>query len=89
MGRKERVTKIIDGDTFMTKSRKHPVRLWGVNTPEKGQPGYERAKRALQRLIKDKEVIVDTKARDIYGRAVAIVKVNNKSVNKVMKKFEN
>ncbi len=39
MPRKEKVTKVIDGDTFETASRKHPVRLAGVDTPEKGQPG--------------------------------------------------
>ena len=37
MARKEKVTKIIDGDAFMTDRRKHPVRLANVDTPEKGQ----------------------------------------------------
>jgi len=39
MPRRERVTKIIDGDTFETAVRKHPVRLAAVDAPEKGQPG--------------------------------------------------
>lgn len=39
MPRKEKVTKIIDGDTFETDRRKHPVRLANVDTPEKGQSG--------------------------------------------------
>ncbi len=33
---KEKVTKVIDGDTFMTSRRKIPVRLADVNAPEKG-----------------------------------------------------
>ncbi|MDO8127673.1 MAG: hypothetical protein Q6359_10670 [Candidatus Brocadiales bacterium] len=37
---------VIDGDTFH-----HPdygrVRLYGIDTPEKGQPKYEEAKEAL------------------------------------------
>ena len=36
MARKERVTRVIDGDTFETASRKHPVRLANVNAQRKG-----------------------------------------------------
>ena len=88
MPRKERVTKIIDGDTFETGSRKNPVRLEGIDTPEKGQPGYSNAKNALEDLILGKEVLIDTQARDKYGRAVAKVKIGTKSVNKAMKNHE-
>ena len=49
--RKERVTKVIDGDTFMTDKRKNPVRLANVDTPEKRQPGYMQAKNKLERLV--------------------------------------
>ncbi len=86
MARKETVTKVIDGDTFMTKSRKHSVRLANVDTPEKGHSGFVKAKNALQNMIGGEEVIIDTKARDKYGRSVANVKLGNKSVNKSMKK---
>lgn len=88
MARKEKVTKVIDGDTFMTNRRKHPVRIANVNTPEKGQDGYGVAKKALQDLIGGQEVTIDTKARDKYNRSVANVKIGNKSVSKVMKNFE-
>ena len=79
--RRERVTRVIDGDTFETASRKHPVRLANVNAPEKRQPGYQEAKRKLQDLIGGEMVEVDTKARDQYARAVANVKVGGQSVN--------
>ena len=85
MARKEKVTKVIDGDTFETSSRKRPVRLANVNAPEKRQRGYPEAKKALSDLIKGKEVVVETKARDKYGRSVANVKVGNRSVNRAMK----
>ena len=88
MPRKEKVTKIIDGDTFLTGSRKNPVRLANIDTPEKGQAGYSQAKKALQDLIGDETVTIDTKARDSYGRAVANVKIGNKSVNSAMKKHK-
>jgi endonuclease YncB( thermonuclease family) len=85
MARKERVTRVIDGDTFETASRQHPVRLAGVDTPENGQPGHAAAKDALSRLIGGKTVEIDTKARDAYGRSVANVKVGGRSVNRAMK----
>ncbi|MCK4652955.1 MAG: thermonuclease family protein [Candidatus Cloacimonetes bacterium] len=88
MPRKEKVTEVIDGDTFMTDSRKYPVRLANIDAPEKGQPGYSKAKKALKDLIRGKEVTINTKARDKYNRSVANVKIGNKSVNKIMKNFE-
>ncbi len=86
MPRRERVTKVIDGDTFMTASRKNPVRLANVDTPEKRQPGYQKAKQALTDLIQGETVTIDTKARDKYRRSVANVKVKGRSVNSAMKK---
>ncbi len=88
MLRKEKVIKIIDGDTFMTDKRKNPIRLANIDTPEKRQPGYEDAKHRLQNLISGQEVSIDTVARDKYGRSVANVKLGTKSVNKTMKKYQ-
>lgn len=88
MARKEKVTKVIDGDTFLTNRRKNPVRLANVDTPEKRQPGYQNAKKELENLILGQEVTVDTVARDKYRRAVAKVKVGARSVNKAMEKHK-
>jgi len=87
MARKEKVTKIIDGDTFETNRRKVPVRLANVDTPEKNQPGYQKAKQALEKMIFNEEVTIDTKARDKFRRPIANVKKGIKSVNKEMKKY--
>jgi micrococcal nuclease len=87
MANKEKVTKIIDGDTFLTNRRKIPVRLEGVDTPEKRQPGYQKSKEALQELILNKEVTVNTIARDTYGRPIVQVKIGTRSVNKAMEKY--
>lgn len=86
MSRNERVTKVIDGDTFKTGSRKNSIRLANVNAPEKGSPGAAAATRALRELIQGEEVIIDTVARDKYGRSVADVKIGNRSVNAAMKR---
>jgi len=84
MARKEKVTKVIDRDTFEMASRKKPVRLANVSAPEKRHPGAAQAKQALQKLIQETEVTIETVARDSYGRSVARVKVDGKSVNKAM-----
>lgn len=88
MARKEKVTNIIDGDTFLTNRRKIPVRLDGVDTPEKREPGYQQAKKALAELIQNKEVAIETVARGKYGRPIVQVKVGNQSVNKKMQKYK-
>jgi endonuclease YncB( thermonuclease family) len=68
---KEKVTKMIDGDTFLTSRRTKPVRLANVDAPEKREKGYSEAKAKLTKLILNQEVCVDTVARNKYGYAVA------------------
>jgi len=84
--RKETVTRVIDGDTFRTSSRKHSVRLANVNAPEKGRKGGAKATKQLKSLIQGKKVEVNTLARDTYGRAVAKDKRGRINVNKAMAK---
>ena len=88
MASKETVTRVIDGDTFETDSRKESIRLKGVDTPERGESGYEEAKRKLEELILGKEVTVARiVAYDNYGRAVAMVVGDDISVNKAMRPY--
>lgn len=82
---KERVTRVVDGDTFMTDKRKRAVRLADVDTPEKGERGAVAAKRRLSSMIAGKEVTVIPVARDSYGRTVAKVTVEGVSVEKSIK----
>jgi endonuclease YncB( thermonuclease family) len=86
MARKEHVSRVIDGDTFRTSSRKNPVRLANVNAPEKGRPGFSKAKDRLANLIQGDEVLIDTVTRDRFRRSVARVYKGAKSVNKKMQK---
>jgi len=85
MARREKVTRVVDGDTFKTASRKNPVRLANVDAPERGRPGAAAATGKLQRLIGGKMVTVKTVARDTYGRSVANVQVKGRSVNRAMR----
>ena len=87
------VTEVIDGDNFycipkekiigvkIHKDGSIPVRLYGIDAPEKDQPyGYE-AKNSLKELVKEKTVRLDIKNIDKYGRAVALVYVDSLNVN--------
>ena len=85
MPRKEKVTRVLDGDTFMTNQRKRPVRLANVDAPERGTKRGAAATKALRDMIGGQTVSVDTVARDVYGRSIAKVKVGRKSVNKAVR----
>jgi endonuclease YncB( thermonuclease family) len=86
MKRKETVTRIVDGDTFRTASRKHSVRLANVDAPEKGRRGSAKAREDLKALIQGQKVEINTVTRDKYGRSVANVRVEGKSVNQAMRR---
>ncbi len=91
MSRRERVTQVVDADTFKTASRKNPVRLANVDAPAKGERGVVAATAALRKLVQGKEVLIKTVARDSYRRGgkrgyVANVSVGGRSVNAAMRR---
>lgn len=78
--------RIVDGDTFelhqSLKGKKY-IRLSGIDTPEKGQFGYKKAKNQLKGMIGGKKVTI--KPQDVGRRVIAEVYADRKSVNKRMK----
>lgn len=66
-----RVTHVVDGDTFRVAGVGPAVRLWGVDAPEKEEPGYEAAGAALKGFVRGQTLACDLVERDRYGRAVA------------------
>lgn len=70
------VARIIDGDTLDVRAAETTlrVRLYGVNTPERGQPCYAEATRRLAALAGDQVLLVpDARAQDQYGRELRYV----------------
>ena len=51
---KKTVTRVIEGDTFMTGSMKRPIRLANVHAPEKGNRGAGAATQASRQLVEGK-----------------------------------
>jgi len=50
------VSRVIDGDTFQLSRPLIKIRLCGVDTPERGQPGYREATQFTKRLVAGKAV---------------------------------
>lgn len=77
------VVKVIDGDTIEVKhlGKKLRVRLWGVDTPEWQQPFSHNAREFTRHHIQGRQVELQPKAWDKYGRLVAMVAVGGRSLN--------
>jgi len=68
------VLRVIDGDTFVVEDSsgiRTRIRLRNIDAPEKGEPGYEEAKGALERKILGKKIKLRAYAIDRYGRTIA------------------
>jgi len=83
-----RVREVTDGDTFAVDRAYNGIniiRLNGVDTPEKGKPGYSEAKIYLASLILGKTVTIESVSIGHYHRIIANVYLGGISVNKKMK----
>ena len=74
---------VVEGDTIgvMKNGKKTRVRLYGIDAPEKCQDYGIKAKKFTSGLVYGKEVTVEVKGRDRYGRAIGRVFVNGTDVN--------
>ena len=81
------VKHVVDGDTVDVSlgiTGIHRIRLVGVNTPERGEEGYEEAKEFVNRTCLWEEVKLDVDDReqyDPYYRILAVVYVNDTNLN--------
>lgn len=77
------VTKVVDGDTLDINGTR--IRLALVDTPERGQPGFDQAKEFVESLCLGKtgKLDVDSGQRrgDRYGREVGVVYCNGVNTN--------
>lgn len=76
-GNPARVTRIVDGDTIEVtlNGRSETVRYVGIDTPERGQPGYKAATEANRALVGGKQVFLrrDVSERDAFGRLLRYI----------------
>jgi len=76
-----KVLRVKDGDTIFAfnDSNYYSIRLYGIDAPEKSQPYGGDATQALEKLILEKYVEVDSVNRDRYNRLVAKIFVSTKN----------
>ena len=73
-----RVVGVSDGDTITVLDADHQqykIRLSGIDAPEKAQPFGQRSKENLSHLVFGREVTVEWRKKDRYGRTVGKVLV--------------
>lgn len=70
--------KAIDGDTI--RCGRERIRLREVHAAERGTPGAEAARRALQRQLDAGEIRVRRRGKDGYGRTLGDVYVNGRRI---------
>lgn len=84
---KGKVVSITDGDTFVIlndQKEQIKIRLHGIDAPEKKQDFGTVAKNYLSSLIYNKEITIDYKNLDRYGRTIGIVFIEQLNVNEKM-----
>lgn len=91
-----RVLRVIDGDTLVANvdlgfkiSVVVTVRLYGIDTPElRGttRSAGQAARARLCELVDGKQVLLDSRALDKYGRTVAVLTVDDQNVNDLLVK---
>lgn len=79
---------VVDGDTIDVEGVGR-IRLVGVNTPERGEPGYQNATDYVKAMVLGKTVcldIDDEKNYDKYGRILAVVYIDGVNLNRELLK---
>jgi endonuclease YncB( thermonuclease family) len=81
-----RVVHVNDGDTLevLSEGRTARVRLDGIDAPERGQPYSRQALVQLRTLTLERDVLVQVRDVDRYGRLVARVAVDGRDVSEEM-----
>lgn len=81
---KGRVVGVSDGDTVTVldaSNTQYKIRLMGIDAPEKKQPFGQRSKQFLSDLVFNKEVTVEYRKKDKYGRTVGKITVGGVDAN--------
>jgi len=81
-----KVVSVTDGDTItvIRDGRQVKIRLYGIDSPEKSQDYGQKARDLTAGLVAGRNVEVEQKDIDRYGRVVGLVKVDNQSLNELI-----
>jgi len=78
-----RVIAVMDGDTVMVLRDGHKIkiRLANIDAPESAQEFGKESRQSLLNQVLKKQVHINSRAVDTYGRMIAEIRVDNHSVN--------
>ena len=78
------VTHVVDGDTLDVADTR--VRVVGIDTPERGQCGFNEAKNRVSQLVAGKQVsVIDVgQGTDRYGRALGYIQIGSVDVGRTL-----
>lgn len=81
-----KVVSVSDGDTIkvLHDGKEEKIRLYGIDTPEKGQAFGQKAGGITSSFVAGKIVDVEPKDTDRYGRTVAMVNVDGVVLNEII-----
>ena len=89
-----KVIKIVDGDTFKISpgwkwdnEKGNIIRPVGYDTPEKGEPGFQKAKEKLKKLLLNKKVKLKNPIKLSYTRLLCTVYINRKNLAKFFPEY--
>lgn len=76
-----RVVRVSDGDSLrvLVNNQEVPLRLEGIDAPERGQPWWRNSRQVLASLVAGRNVHVTISSHDRYGRAIALVRVQGQA----------
>jgi endonuclease YncB( thermonuclease family) len=78
-----KVVHVADGDTITildASNTQHKIRLQGIDAPEKAQAFGQKSKQSLYQMIHNKQVTIEFRKKDKYGRTVGKVVFNGLDV---------
>lgn len=79
-----KVVRVADGDTFTIldpDKKQIRIRFYGIDCPEKGQDFYRKAKDFTSERSFGKNVKIEVKDKDRYGRIVGMVWIKGENLN--------
>lgn len=81
-----KVVSVNDGDTItvLRDGRQVKIRLYGIDSPEKGQDFGQKARQLTAALVAGRSVDIEQMDTDRYGRIVGLVEVNGQSLNNLI-----
>jgi endonuclease YncB( thermonuclease family) len=73
-----RVVTVVDGNTIevaCADGEAYKIMLFGIDSPELGQPYGEEARTALEKLVLNREVVIDLQGKDRWGNRLGIISI--------------